>query len=153
MSTRGSIAMSASRGNELGADALHDLGQRPNVVLGRPEVDDARAQEIGAVDDRVRDEDLSAPLQALEELLVQAVDLVTVDSRRTKPEGRDAQVRRASLELRIGVAELVQELCQAAVLGDRLDVAAPPRLSHGEPDLERPEPARVLRPALVVVQR
>src|SRR5712691_446797 len=138
---------------ELSAHPFDDLGQPADVVLSGAEVDDAGAEEVGTVDHGVGDEDLAVTLEPLEQLLVDAVELLALDPLGPKAEGCDAQAAGARLQLGVSRTELVEEPCKPAVLSDRVDVAAPAGLAQCEPDFKRPEAARVLRSTLEVVHR
>ena len=69
----------------------HDLRQRLDVGPLGVEVDDAGAQHVAAGDDRVRDEDLAAALQPVEQRSVERVELAA----RPRRAQRRAQVRAA----------------------------------------------------------
>src|SRR5688572_10819831 len=61
---------------DLPPDPDRQTRQRLDVGPRRPEIDDARAQDVAAVDDRVRDERLAAALQAVEQPAVQRVEVL-----------------------------------------------------------------------------
>src|SRR5262245_34936496 len=57
------------------SEPRHDFRQLLHIPLRGVEIDDAGAEHVAAVDDRVRDERLAAALNAIEQLLVQAVEI------------------------------------------------------------------------------
>ena len=78
-------------------------------ACGGVEVHDAGAQHVAAADDGVRDEGLAAALQAIEQLAVERIEMafdLRIANLRPKiarhvAEGRDAQVLRDELQLRM----------------------------------------------------
>src|SRR5512143_4139415 len=90
---------------ELAPQAEDDPGQRLDVGEGRPEVDDAGAEEEVSPHDRVRDVGLPSLLEPCEELGVELVELLPAlgpsarEARGDVAERGDAEVARAGLEL------------------------------------------------------
>ena len=142
------------------ADADDDRRDRVDVRRRGPEVHDARAQRVAAADDGVRDEQLAAALQPIEQLAVDRVE-ARVDGRiadrrgelgRHVAERRDAERLREQLELRRAPHGVGQRPRQAHVVADHRAIAAGADLAQRQPHLQRAEAARVLRPVVDVVR-
>ena len=132
--------------------------QRVDVCQRRAEVDDARTQREPAVHHRVREERLTAPLDARQQFLIQLLQIRFGVRRsdglqvaRDVAERRDAEMLRHRLEVRMLLDERVQVPRQAHVVADHLQIAGRADLTQRQPHLQRPEAARVLRTVVEVV--
>src|SRR5690606_10930990 len=89
------------------AEPNDELGQGIDVARGGVEVHDAGAEQVASADDGIGYECFAAPLHALEDVLVQRVQVqVTGIARRARaevgrrvPERRDAEALRMRLEI------------------------------------------------------
>ena len=118
-----------------------------HVALGRPLVPDRQPQDVAAVELRVRDEDLAARVDPLEDRLVLLVRAFAAEA-----DERELS-RRAKLPAGLVAHPALEQLGEPDRLPDpRLEPFAPVAAQHG-PELERAEAPPEGRPVLAEVER
>src|SRR5262245_60359703 len=113
------------------------------MTLGRAEMTDGKAQRETVVQSRVRKKHLAGRVDALEQRLIEHVELCFAHGPVARPcaETDDAERHgREALKVEVPIHPLTEQLRETDVLGDRISKPVRSKMTKNHPKFQRSEP-------------